>query len=108
MNYRTVEEYLNEEVRRPIKYFLKDAPEETKSKVMSVVDWFCDRYREAAGTNKFYERNKTETSPVEFHEWGRYMNEQGYLKPLDYDAIPFVFTNEEFLEMLDEEGFEVD
>lgn len=100
MTYKTIEEYLNEEFRKPIKYYLKDTPKNTQCEVMQIVDYLCDNFRRLNGTAKYAE----EHCAVDFVEWEEYMNEKGYLEPCDYDALEDVISEEEMKVMLGEEN----
>lgn len=100
MTYRTVEEYLNEEFRKPIKHYLKNTPKKTQEKVMEVVDYLCDKYRQAGGTAKYLEENGT---VGDYLEWQAFMDEKGYLRPINYDSLDDVFSEEEMETMLGEE-----
>ena len=95
MVYKNVETYLNEEVRKPIKYYLKDVSPDKQENIMELVDYLCDRYRETNGTCLFYE-SKLPHDDERFKEWQQFMNEKGYLAPIDYDELEDVFTEEEF------------
>ena len=104
MLYENIQTYLNEEVRRPIKYYLRNVDEKTLKKVMSYVDYLCDKYREMNGIAKFYE-NKLEKIES-FHEMMKFQEKEGYWNPIDYDKLKSPYTDEELelmLEHLDEE-----
>lgn len=110
MNYETVEQYLNEEFRKPIKHYLKNTPKKTQKKVMQVVDHLCDKYRETGGTAMFYEEKlkaSTDHSASEsldnFMEWRIFMDKKGYLKPIDYDALDDAISEDEMKVMMGEE-----
>lgn len=94
MYYDNVEIYLNEEVRRPIKHYLEGADEKTAKKVMNVVDYLCDKYREANGTAVFYGYG-TVFKHSTYKEWQEFMLEKGYLNPIDYDELESPYTDEE-------------
>lgn len=52
MYYENVETYLNEEVRKPIKYYLKDVLPDKQENIMELVDYLCDRYEFTKRRNK--------------------------------------------------------
>lgn len=95
MVYKNVETYLNEEVRKPIKYYLKDVSPDKQEDIMATVDYLCNRYRETNGTCLFYESKLPPHGNELFKEWQQFMNEKGYLAPIDYDELEGVFTEEE-------------
>jgi enolase len=103
MYYSDVQTYLNEEFRKPIKYYLKDTPKKTQEKVMQVVDCLCDKYRQVGGTSKYFEELMGEIDFETFDAWTDYMEEKGYLKPIDYDALRPIYSDEEVEDMLSEE-----
>lgn len=103
MTYETVEEYLNEEFRKPIKYYLKDTPKETQKNVMQVVDYLCDKYRQSSGTSKYFEELIGEIDFEVFDAWQDYMEEKGYLKSCNYDELEDITFQEEMKIMLGEE-----
>lgn len=110
MTYESVEEYLNEEFRKPIKHYLKGVSQKKQKQVMEVVDYLCDKYREAGGTAMFYEEKlkaSTDHSASEsldnFMEWRIFMDKKGYLKPLNYDELEDVHSEDEMEVMLGEE-----
>lgn len=94
MHYENVETYLNEEVRKPIKYYLKDVSPDKQEDIMELVDYLCDKYRETNATCLFYE-SKLPHDDKRFKEWQQFMEEKGYIRPIDYDELEDVFTEEE-------------
>lgn len=101
MYYKNVETYLNEEVRRPIKYYLRGVDKKTAGKIMDVVDYLCDKYREANGTGLWYEK-KAKFEPGDLRNYIRFMTKHGYLKPVDYDKLESPFTEEEMIFLFNE------
>lgn len=105
MYYKNAETYLNEEVRRPIKHYLEGVDEKIVKNVMNVVDYLCDKYREANGTATFYELG-TVLNHETYKEWQEFMLEKGYLLPMNYDELESPYTDEELeilMENLDNE-----
>ena len=94
MYYENVQTYLNEEFRKPIKYYLKDMPSDVKKNIMHVVDYLCDQYREVNGTALFFEKKSTHTVE-EFKEWRNFMVGKGHSLPCDYDSLDDVFSESE-------------
>ncbi len=101
MYYSNIETYLNEEVRKPIKHYLEDVPQSKQENIMRIVDYLCDRLRQSNGTCLFYEEKFLEgDNQIIFKEWQQYMEEKGYTKPIDYDQLTDIYTNEEIEDML--------
>ena len=110
MYYSDVQTYLNEEFRKPIKHYLKGVSQKKQEQVMEVVDYLCDQYREMNGTAKFYEaklkantEHNASDSLDDFMGWRLFMNKKGYLKPIDYDTLEPIYSDEEVEDMLSEE-----
>ena len=99
MLYENIQTYLNEEVRRPIKHYLRNVDEKTVKKVMSYVDYLCDKYREMNEIAKFCE-NKLEKIES-FHEYMKFEDEQGFHNHIDYDKLESPYTDEELELMLE-------
>ena len=106
MNYESVEEYLNEEFRKPIKHYLKGVSQKKQKQVMEVVDYLCDKYREANGTALFYEDQYPQQMPYKqrmFQEWREFMHKNGYLEPVNYDELDDVISEDEMEVMMGED-----
>jgi hypothetical protein len=110
MYYSDAQTYLNEEFRKPIKYYLKGVSQKKQKQVMEVVDYLCDKYREINGTANFYEAklkastdHNASDSLDDFFEWRLFMDKNGYLEPIDYDAVNPIYSDEEVENMLSEE-----
>ena len=102
MYYKNAETYLNEEFRKPIKCYLRGVDKKTVRKVMNVVDYLCDKYREVNGIGLWYE-SEVEFKPSDFRNYKRFMREHGYLRPVDYDKLESPFTKEELMYLFDDE-----
>ena len=96
MIYANVETYLNEEVRRPIKYLLKDS--DKLDDVMEVVDYLCEKYREL---NCFANFCESKNKNMNFREYMNYKFEN--MKLVDYDALDRVFSDEELIASIEKE-----
>lgn len=86
--YNNVETYLNEEVRRPIKTLLKDS--DKLNRVMEVVDYLCEKYREL---NCFANFCESKNKNMSFQEYMDY--KQKNMKDIDYDKLDSPCTDEE-------------
>lgn len=86
MIYKNAETYLNEQIRKPIKNELKGVDDKKVAKVMEIVDFLCDKYREMNATALFYDK-KIDYSPELFKEYQKFMKENGYYKSVDYDSL---------------------
>ena len=99
MVYKNAETYLNEEFRKPILEELKGVDEEKVAKTMEIVDYLCDKYREVNGSAMFFNK-KVENTPELFKEYTKFMCDNGYFRPIDYNSL----EDEEFYdEVLEEE-----
>lgn len=97
--YPNAETYLNEEIRRPIKYYLKGVDEKTVKKVMSYVDYLCDKYREMNFGAKFYEdTGLVDVTKISVLDYSNYI--ETHVKPVDYDSLDHKWTDEEMEIML--------
>lgn len=112
MYYKNAETYLNEEFRKPIKCYLRGVDKKTVKKVMGVVDYLCDKYREVNGTALWYEEmadcNTSDSRSYKsfLRSYMNFMRKRGYLNPVDYDKLESPYTEEELAFLLDDDDFE--
>lgn len=83
MWYPSIEKYLNEEFRIPI----KEAMEEGNFKeAMEFVDYLCDKYREMNFSIKYYEdKNMIDESKFKIRDFMAYIAKKA--PPVDYDKL---------------------
>ena len=81
MIYKNEIDYLNEEIRKPIRKLLKGYMVENE--VMEIVDYLCDKYREVEGCCKYYEKELSK--PINTREFIDFIENNNYGRPIDYD-----------------------
>lgn len=81
MVYKNEIDYLNGEIRGPIRKLLKGYWVENE--VMKIVDRLCDKYREAEGRCKYYEKDLPK--PIDVRAFINFMEDNDY-RPVDYDV----------------------
>lgn len=102
MVYSSAEEYLNEQIRRPIKRYLKGVDEKTVKHVMKYVDFLCDKYREMNLCAKYYEdEGLVDVKQLSAKKIAEYLGKN--LKQVDYDSLENCLSDEELEYMLDDE-----
>lgn len=101
MMYPNAETYLNEEIRRPIQYLLKDVDKKVVKEVMSYVNFLCDKYRESNLCAKFYEDSGLiDVSKFKSKDYLDYLDKN--LKHVNYDELEKIIPDEELAQMVDD------